>query len=52
MVPASSGAMSSRWWYQISLCARVLVKISVLVLCSMIGNRWRASFRPRCPAQG
>ncbi len=52
MVPASSGAMSSRWWYQISLCARVLVKISVLVLCSMTGsNRW-ASFRPRCPAQG
>ena len=24
--------MSSKWWYQISACPRVLVKMSVLVL--------------------
>ncbi len=44
--------MFSNFWYQISLCPRVLVKMSVVLLCSMIGMSLCARFKPRWPAQG
>src|SRR5215472_13139434 len=44
--------MFNNVWYQSSLILLVLIKMSVVLLCSTMGTTFSASLIPRCPAHG
>ena len=50
--PAISGYTSSNFWYHVSLIPLVLIKMRVVLLCSIIGISLSASLIPKCPAHG
>ena len=50
--PAKLGSASSKRWNQISHCARVLVKMRVVLFFCTNFKTWGRRCKPKCPRQG